>query len=149
MRLTTHHKKIFLATSAIVTALLLVSIRLDHKNKATRSGLYQFAYEEKGVSIRQPLYIELQPNGQWKMYRLPLQSAIHAPQVPLKGTYRISGQNITFQEAKPWPIELTGPGRPSPVDTARFQGKDFFILSMADGIVITQSASNARYVKIR
>lgn len=151
----TSHKEATLATSATIAAVLLVSICFNDKSseaapksKSTRSGLYQFEYEEKGVTIRQQQFIELHSNGQWKMYRLPLQSVLRSPQITLRGTYKIIGQKITFRETKPLTLH-TGPGRPSPIDTARFQDKKFLIISMADGIVISQSASNARYVKIR
>jgi hypothetical protein len=130
----------------VLCALVLgVKWRMEH----LKTGLYQFAYEEKGVTIRQQQFIELHPDGQWKMYSLPLRSGLRAPQIPLTGTYKIIGQKITFQEAKQSLSIQSGPGRPSPVNTARFQGKDFFITSMENYIVISQSASNARYVKIR
>ncbi|RYG65953.1 hypothetical protein EON80_16365 [bacterium] len=117
--------------------------------KSNRSGIYQFVYDEKGASIRLKHYIELYRNGQWKMYRLPLESGLRAPQVPLRGTYKIAGQKITFQESKQSSMRHTGPGQPSTVDTGRFEGQDFIIVSLADHRVISQTVSRARYVKIR
>lgn len=139
-------KFFWLLLPLVLCALVLgVKWRMEH----SEIGLYQFAYEENGVTIRQQEFIELPFDGQWKMYSLPLRSGLRAPQIPLTGTYKIIGQKITFQKAKQSLSIQSGPGRPSAVNTARFQGKDFFITSMADNIVIIQSASNARYVKIR
>lgn len=119
-----------------------------------RNGLYQFAYDEKStgnLTVKEPHFIELQSDGQWIMYRVPSRhSAIRAGRkiAPLKGTYKIVGDKITFVETKPSIIILDGPGRLSPVHTGRFQGKDFLIVSMTNGIVLSPTVSNARYIKV-
>jgi hypothetical protein len=156
MIFSTSKEKAKVASSATLAMALLFSVGLNNQkseaapqSKLIRSGLYQFAYEEKGATIKQPDFIELYADGHWKMYRLPLQSGLRAPQVPRTGTYKIVGQKITFRESKQsWKTHF-GPGRPSVIDTARFQGKNLFIVSMEKGIVISQTVSNARYVKIR
>lgn len=143
-------KMVALAVVPLGLAVVVAKVGQQRKAEAIRSGRYQFAYEEKGVTVRQETILDLSADGQWVMDSPRLRESAshsHLMWTPPHGTHLIDGDTITFQEVVSPGDYNGGPGRPSAIKTGRFQGKDLYIVSLAEGIVFSESAHNPRYEK--
>jgi hypothetical protein len=129
----------------------LLGGRLNNKNIASeqlaqrRIGLYQLAYDEESPghpTVKLPSFIELQPDRQWIMYKVLFSDA------PIRGTYQIVGDTITFVEKRPGGIIYAGRARPNPVQSGRFKGQDILITALANGLVTGPDRLNSRYIKV-